>query len=339
MSIPQQMNISKGKLLRILGSLLLIALVVRSVNVEESAKIMKQIDLWIYAITFIIFMGNKLLSTYRWKLLLQVQDIEVGLFALYKVNLFGMVFNNILPSTLGGDSVRMYWLIKEYPPKKAAAIIATATDRFLGLIALIFLVFISLPFNSLIDDQIQAIGMGILGLVLVIIGMIVWSPKNWVSAFVRKFMFTQWLQDKYDQSLTVFKIYKKSKVVILSTLLLAVLFQILAVLNAFLRFKAISVDVPIQHLLLVIPITTLIVTIPISIGGFGLREISLIGLLGVVGMKSFEVVSFTLVNYSSMLLLSILLIIYNNFDQTFQNIWPGTLPSDQNKYEASIEPQ
>jgi hypothetical protein len=135
----------------------------------------------------------------------------------------------------------------------------------------------------------------------------------------------------------ILKTYKKSKGVLFSTFLLAVLFQIIAVANAFLRFRTISVDVPIQHLLLAIPVTTLIVAIPISIGGFGLREISLIGLLGVIGMKSYEVVSFTLVNYSSMLLLSIVLIIYNNFDQTLQNIWTGTLPSDQNKYEAGIE--
>lgn len=327
------MSISKGKLLRIFGSVVLIALVFQTVEIEQITKIIKQINFWLYALTFAVFLTNKLLATYRWKLLLQVQGIQNGLLALYKVNLFGQIFNIILPSTLGGDSVRVYWLIKQHPKKRGASIIATATDRFLGLIAMIFLALISLPFNTLFEPQYQRIGMAILGLTLAILAILVWSPGNWATTFVRKFMFTQWLKERYDETLDILKMYKNSKGAILTTFLLALLFQIIAVANAYFRFRTIGVDVPIQYLFLAIPITTLIVTIPISIGGFGLREISLIGLLGGIGLQNYEVVSYTLISYSFVLILAVVMAILNIADEPLRQTWSDS-SSDSNSSDT-----
>ncbi|MEK6222211.1 MAG: flippase-like domain-containing protein, partial [Chloroflexota bacterium] len=311
------------------------ALVFQSVDIEKITGTLKQIDLRIFFLSFLVYLGNKLVASYRWKILLRAQDIEVGLLTLYKVNLFGMVINSFMPSTIGGESVRIYWLARKFPKNKAASIIATLTDKLLGVVALVFLVFVSLPFNSLVEDQIKLIGTVILGIILAFIGVLVWSPRNWTPVFLRKLMFNSWLQSKYDQTLSILKIYKHSKGVLLSTFLLAILFQTISVANQFLRFKSIGVDVPIQHLILAIPIITLIVTIPISIGGFGLRELSLIGLLGPIGVETHEIVSYTFVGYFSVLLLSIGLAIYNIFDEPFRNTWRESLSADQSPYSET----
>ncbi|MCH7662733.1 MAG: flippase-like domain-containing protein [Chloroflexi bacterium] len=331
------MSVNKGVFLRVLGSIILIILVFRSANLSEIIDTLKNIDISLYIFSFLIFLGNKFVVSYRWKRLLQVQNIQARLWALYKVNLLGTIFNNILPSTLGGESVRIYWLVKEFPGKKTASVVATLADKLLGLVALVFLAIVFLPLNTIIDPPIKITALVILGGGLVMLGLLVWSPGNWGPVLMRKLMFNEWLKIRFEKILTVLKTFKRSKGTMSAAFLLAILFQVISVANHFLRFRSIGVDVPIQYLFFAIPITTLIVTIPISIGGIGLREMSLIGLLGIVGIENVEVVAYTLVSYSAVLLLSIGLAFYNIVDKPFRKLWRDLLSADQINYKSDID--
>ena len=331
------MSINKGVLLRVLGSTILIILVIRSANLGEIFETLKRIDIAIYIFSFFIFLGNKFVVTYRWKRLLRVQHIEAKLLSLYKVNLLGTIFNNILPSTIGGESVRIYWLVKEFPDKNTASVVATLADKLLGLVALVFLAIVVLPLNTIIDPQLKIISIVILGGTLAILGLLVWSPRNWGPVLIRKLMFNDWLKARFEQILDVLKTFKRSKGTMFVAFILAVLFQVISVTNQFLRFRSIGVDVPIQYLFFVIPITTLIVMIPISIGGFGLREVSLIGLLSIVSIDSAAVVAYTIVSYSSVLFLSIGLALYNIADEPFRKMWRDLASTDKIKNESDID--
>lgn len=298
-------------MVRILGSIILLILVIGAVNLEDVLATLVNINIWVYLLSFVVYMGNKLISSYRWKILLGVQNIHVNLFALYKVNLLGLVFNSILPSTIGGESVRIYWLMKEYPQDKTPSIIATLADKFLGVIALVFLVFITLPFNTLIDLQLRTISMVTLGAILSLMVIVIVSPGSKFTSLLRKMMFNDWLRGKYDESIRVMSKFKEARNSVMLSFFIAVIFQSISVINQFLRFNAIGVDISLLYLFLAIPITTLIITIPISIGGLGLRELSLIGLLSIIGVGDHEVVSYTIVGYSVVLLLSIPLALLN----------------------------
>lgn len=307
------MKFDKKLIIRIVGSAILLMLVLKAVGVDDVLKVLGAIDIWVYIASFLVYLINKLIASYRWKILLEVQNINVSLIALYKVNLLGLVFNSILPSTIGGESVRIYWLMREYPQNKTASIVATLTDKLLGVIALIFLVFIALPFNALIDQQIRITGMLILGAFLLILVIIIWSPGSGLPNLLRRIMFTEWLKKNFDEIINVLVKYGKARSSLLVAFLIAVIFQSISVGNQYLRFQAIGVEVSPLFLFLAIPITTLILTIPISIGGLGLREFSLTRLLAVVGIGDYEVVAYTLVGYSVILILSIILAATNLF--------------------------
>ena len=154
---------------------------------------------------------------------------------------------------------------------------------------------------------------------------------------MRKLMFNDWLKANFERILNVLKTFKRSKDTMLVAFILSLLFQFISVVNQFLRFRSIGVDVPIQYLFFAIPITTLIVMLPISIGGFGLREVSLIGLLSIVSIDSAAVVAYTIVSYSSVLLLSIGLALYNIADEPFRKLWRDLLSTDKIKYESDID--
>lgn len=303
----------KKTLLQVVGSIVLIGLVLALVGRERDDLIssIANIDLGLFSLSFVIFLANKLISSYRWKMLLAVQDIHARIGPLFRVSLLAVVLNSFLPSTLGGDSARIVWLIQGNPSKKASSVVATLFDRFQGMVALVFLVFVMLPFNQLIEPQLRLILYASTGALMVVMAFLLWARTTWLVRLVSRLMVTDWLKDRFDQLVGVLRIYKRSKSVLFNSFIFALLFQTLAVINQYIRFKSIGVEVPLPFLFLAIPVTTLVVTIPISVGGIGLREVTLISLLGLIGIESYEVVSYTIVGYASVLLLSILMFFYN----------------------------
>src|SRR5690606_28832032 len=76
-----------------------------------------------------IFVVVELLAVVRWQVLLKVQGIVVGWWRLTALMTIGLFFNVFLPGGTGGDVVKIFYLLKETPGKKAAAMLAVVMDR------------------------------------------------------------------------------------------------------------------------------------------------------------------------------------------------------------------
>ncbi len=75
----------------------------------------------------------------RWEALLRVQGICLSRARLLVLLLIGLFFNFFIPGGTGGDVVKIFYLIKEAPGKGAAAVLSVLVDRIFGLFALILL--------------------------------------------------------------------------------------------------------------------------------------------------------------------------------------------------------
>jgi glycosyltransferase 2 family protein len=75
-------------------------------------------------------------SAWRWRLLLQMQTVDVGLGTLTRSFLVATFFNNFLPSNIGGDVVRVADTAP-FTQSKTLATTVVLLDRILGLIALL----------------------------------------------------------------------------------------------------------------------------------------------------------------------------------------------------------
>ncbi|MDC4205462.1 MAG: lysylphosphatidylglycerol synthase transmembrane domain-containing protein [Candidatus Manganitrophus sp.] len=68
-----------------------------------------------------IFIGVQCVSTYRWSIILE-KDVDIPYRNLLSIYFIGMFFNNFLPTMIGGDAVKGYYLYK-----------VTGKGGFLGL--------------------------------------------------------------------------------------------------------------------------------------------------------------------------------------------------------------
>src|SRR5882724_1935592 len=139
-------------ILKILVSAALLYFSLRKIDLAELASRINVSSLgWIVlaiAITFLqIFIG-----VLRWREISAECGAPLATRQAMRFNVIGTFFNQTLPSSIGGDAVRL-WLVARSGAGWRAATYSIFVDRALGLIALAIIIVASLPWSySLIGD-------------------------------------------------------------------------------------------------------------------------------------------------------------------------------------------
>lgn len=103
----------------------------RWINLKQ---IFVQMNLWIFAATLGIFVLSQILVALRWWLLLRTQSIFIRFWAAVRLHLLGLFYNNFMPSSVGGDLIRA-WYVTRHTDKKFAAALSVFVDRMIGLLS------------------------------------------------------------------------------------------------------------------------------------------------------------------------------------------------------------
>jgi len=77
-------------------------------------------------------LASTLIVAVRFWFLLRIQDINIKLWEAIRLTFLGNFFNNFMPSTVGGDLVKAYYVAK-HTPRKAAVLVCIFVDRILGM--------------------------------------------------------------------------------------------------------------------------------------------------------------------------------------------------------------
>jgi uncharacterized protein (TIRG00374 family) len=87
-----------------------------------------------YVICILIFFAILVLNNTRWWVLFKGQNIIVGWPRLFVLTLIGMFFNYMIPSGVGGDVVKGYYLFKDSSERRTLAVTSILLDRIIGLV-------------------------------------------------------------------------------------------------------------------------------------------------------------------------------------------------------------
>jgi uncharacterized protein (TIRG00374 family) len=230
----------------------------------------------------------ELLASGRWYLLLRVQGIRLKWWRLGALFMLGIFFNMFMPGGTGGDVLKVFYLVKEIPDKKAKGFLAVLMDRLIGLMALIMIsgVIIALQYNWLrTDPQAQKLTWVLLLILVSGLGGIVFSFL--ISAFnlAHKLPQKMPMRDAMIDSSVAYNAYAKAW----PASLLALFSSFGVHLASFAVFicaaRALNVmdghgtPLPVSQILTVMPIILTIAALPISVGGAGVREAVFVSLL------------------------------------------------------------
>jgi hypothetical protein len=79
-----------------------------------------------------LFTAAQLLMAIRWRYLLKIVEIRLGLVEVVRLTFLGLFFNTVVPGTVGGDLVKAYYVVR-HTSRKAVVLVSLFLDRVLGL--------------------------------------------------------------------------------------------------------------------------------------------------------------------------------------------------------------
>jgi len=95
--------------------------------------VFRRMNPWIFAAATVIYAVGNIIASLRWWLLLRTQSIFIGFWAAVRLFFLGWFYNNFMPSSVGGDLVRA-WYVTKHTNKKFEAALSVFVDRGIGMV-------------------------------------------------------------------------------------------------------------------------------------------------------------------------------------------------------------
>jgi len=129
-----------GNIIQIIIAACIFFILFSKIDAGSFAHIARTLHIPYFSLALFLTGAGVFLSAYKWRLLLQSMDIAISYAHATKLYFIGGFFNCFLPTTVGGDIIKIASLKKD--AKSLERIIsATFMDRFSGIIAVAMLLF------------------------------------------------------------------------------------------------------------------------------------------------------------------------------------------------------
>ena len=266
--------------IRVVVSLALLYLALRGINFEAIASRFSQINPWWIGFAVLVTIFQVLLGALRWREISDLCRAPLSDLQAFRYNMIGSFFNQTLPSSIGGDAVRL-WLVNRTGAGWRAASYSILTDRAVGLIALALIIVASLPWSyGMIGDP-----KGRLALVLVDFAALLGGLGFLLLGILKWPWLKSWWPTKHIHACSVvaneviFGRRSGPKIAVLSLSI-----HVLAVVIAWCAVRAIAAPGSFEQLFMLTPPIMLITMLPISIAGWGVREATMMVAFGYAGL-------------------------------------------------------
>ncbi|HNW39470.1 MAG TPA: lysylphosphatidylglycerol synthase transmembrane domain-containing protein, partial [Candidatus Omnitrophota bacterium] len=187
----------------------------------------KGADKWLLAVGFLFSIFSCILGFLRWKMLLAGAGIKASLKKLISTFSGGIFFSIFLPSTIGGDLVRVADLAQH--TQKAKEVVATVfLDRLSGYIGLVLVIFPALLLGGdLISDKVVFSSVSTIILLLAVILLVLFN--NSIYSRITKFFSTPGsgkIKETLKNIHREIHVFRHQKRMIVSNLLISFIIQL-----------------------------------------------------------------------------------------------------------------
>ncbi len=244
-----------------------------------------------------------LLTAWRWRILLEAQGLHVPTLYLARSFLIASFFNYFLPTSVGGDVYRAYDTGRyTRQPEKAVGILLV--ERVSGLFALVLLAVLATPW------AVRMFGAGAVAIAPVVIAGLfaLGSMLLFWDRFLRLFgrLFDEGIlarvKDRVRRVHEAIVAYRHHRGAFGRAFVVGLLLQCNVVVHHYCLSEALGLGVGLGTFLFIVPLVSVLLLVPASINGIGVRENAFVVLLGRVGVAREGAVAFCGLLFGAMLL-------------------------------------
>ena len=243
-----------------------------------------------FAASVTLFITVQLVSALRWQLLARINGIG-GRYREYLAYYFiGMFTNVFVPGLVGGDALRAVYLGRRHD-RVSEAVASVVLDRGVGLLTLFWFAGLASLFISTVQLPASVIRVTLAAAALSLGGYLLapWIIKSSLGI------------PRLNALLAPLRPYLCRPAVLVPAIALSAFLQFSFAVCQYLLGRGLGLEVQLATFVLVVPITNVIASLPVSINGLGLREASYLVLLGMVGVSKDKAVALSILYFAATL--------------------------------------
>ena len=227
-------------------------------------------------VAILIYYVNLVVSAWRWRLLLNAQGVHMPRLQLLQSLLVANFFSNFLPSNIGGDVIRISDTAKPAGSKTLAAAVVLI-DRGLGLMGLVFVAALGATAAASLHRGAQPIlplwlWMGFL-VAAIASAPAVLAPAGFGRLLQPLTVFhPEWVGDRIDMITSVLARFRDKPAALVGGFGGALFVQATLIVFYFAVAYALHLNLQLWDLAVIVPLSFVVQLLPVSVGGFGVRE-------------------------------------------------------------------
>jgi uncharacterized protein (TIRG00374 family) len=226
---------------------------------------------------------NTALKSYKWQQLLAADAIELTHATAFASYMVGTFFSVFLPTAVGGDAVRAVDAGRR-SGRGAATATSVVADRVLGIAAIgvVGLSALGAGAASKIDPHIRVAGALVYVVVLSAAVVAFTDLVGFAAGILERFHLgaLSRLLRKIAASIAA---YRRSGG-LLRWAAVSVAAQVIVIVTIWWIARALAIGVPLSYFFVIVPLVSLVESVPVSVFGIGTRDVSYVYLLGLVGV-------------------------------------------------------
>ena len=267
-----------GLVFRCLVTVLIIAYLALKVHWSEIVAQLGKADFFWLMIACVLFGVVYLLAALRWWFLMQVQGIHLPFKVAIALTFIGQFFNAFLLGAVGGDIIKAVYIQKYTPKQKTHATLSIIMDRVLGLLILIGASLLVIPWQFqylMSNDQAHSVMLGMLvifGLCGAIGLVILVTPFHRVPPSILAMWHKIPHRHIVELVISGFRQHGVALKLTVASLTAGLVMTAVLIAAGYCIGIGIGLTVTYMQMLVIMTVVICVISLPISIGGHGVRE-------------------------------------------------------------------
>lgn len=256
--------------------------------IEEVAQSDKRWLLSAFAIYGVVIC----ITVRRWGLLLAVQGVHLRFWSLWRLTMIGAFFNLAIPGAVSGDLLKMAFIARQAPEKKAESVLTIMLDRVVGILGLFIIatvmVLVSLRALLALEPQYRAIqlaaftvGLGSVGGIVAVLLVELRQQLvrlRWLRAVISfgAAKLPHAVVDTVQRLIDALELYRRKRGAILAALAMSIAVHSCIGLGLFCLGQGVGAEgLRVGDYFLAAQVGNAVSAIPVTPGGMGTRDLTI----------------------------------------------------------------
>jgi len=277
--ITQQLRRHGSLLLRVGLSGGLLAWVLSSLELSKMWEHAQLLNPWGWAAALVLSIMSQSLCSVRWWTLATALGIRAGVTRVWRLYAEGLFFSLCLPSSIGGDVVKVFRISMTKNGRVLAAL-SIAADRLAGLSAILIIGLAAMAGRTLQVSGLATLGIGVLllGVTCGAVWLGMWAMRRVHASLAN--------EGRLAKILSPLVPYQDRPGVLIAAIGQSIVIQLMNASILVALGWGLGLEVPTVAYYSIAPLVALAMALPLSINGVGIREGLIVVLLREYGVAS-----------------------------------------------------